>query len=397
MTEPYLLKAWPAMKASPPYQGFECGPIRPPSEADSLCLRITRNCPWNRCTFCPVYKDEKFSLRPVADVIQDIETLFRHTQTLRALTEEDRSVATEAGRSLLSTLAAHEPVSFRAAYRWFCSGMESVFLQDADSLVMKADRLIQILEHLKRRFPQIRRITSYARSHTLARKKASELQALREAGLNRLHIGLESGSDAVLARVRKGATKALHIRAGQQIKAAGIELSEYYMPGLGGQELAREHALESADALNQINPDFIRLRTLMILPQAPLFKESQAGRFNKSTEVGVVEEIVCFLEQLQGITSTLTSDHFLNLFPEVDGRLPEAKERILPTLRRFLNADPERQRWYQVGRRMGLLSRFQQLDESRIAAQIRAACTELGVSAANVDAISYALLLQQGL
>jgi len=385
------------MKASPPYQGFECGPIRPPSEADSLCLRITRNCPWNRCTFCPVYKDETFSLRPVEDVIQDIEILFRHTQRLRAITEEHGSVYTAASQAWFAALAPHEQASFRAAQQWFCSGMESVFLQDADSLVMKAAQLIQILAHLKRRFPQLRRITSYARSHTLARKKATELQALREAGLNRIHIGLESGSDAVLARVSKGATKASHIRAGQQVKAAGIELSEYYMPGLGGQDLAREHAVESADALNQINPDFIRLRTLAILPQAPLFEAYRAGRFKKSTEVSVVEETVLFLEHLQGITSTLTSDHSLNLFPEVDGRLLEHKERMLHTLRRFLGADPERQRWYQVGRRLGLLSRFQQLEEPQVAAQARAACTELGVTAANVEAICHALLLQQGL
>ncbi len=385
------------MKKNLPYEGIEQGPIRPPSEADSLCLRITRNCHWNRCTFCPVYKGETFSLRPVEDVIQDIDIIFKHTETLRALTEDTGRLPVEVIRKLRYGLEPAEQLGFRVALNWFLTGMESVFLQDANSLIIKPVNLLKILNHLKRRFPQIRRITSYARSQTVAKLKDSDLQAIHEAGLNRLHIGFESGSDRVLTRVNKGATKALHIVAGNKAKAAGMELSEYYMPGLGGQDLSQEHALESADALNQINPDFIRIRSLSIPPQTPLSEEYQAGRFKKCTNVMMVAEIVLFLETLQNITSTITSDHFLNLFSEVEGRLPEDQEKMLGILRDFLNADPEKQRLYQVGRRMGFLSRLNLLDDPQIWAQTQAVCCELGVTADNVDDISDAILLQHGL
>jgi hypothetical protein len=385
------------MKKNLPYQGLEQGPIRPPSEADSLCLRITRNCHWNRCTFCPVYKGETFSLRSAEDVIQDIDTIFRHTETLRTLMEDTGQLPVEVIRKLRHDLAPTEQLGFRVALNWFLAGMESVFLQDANSLIIKTVNLLKILNHLKQRFPQIRRITSYARSQTVAKLNNTDLRAIREAGLNRLHIGFESGSDRVLALVNKGATKALHIVAGNKAKAAGMELSEYYMPGLGGQDLSREHALESADALNQMNPDFIRIRSLAISPQASLFEDYQTGRFKKCTDTMIIGELGLFLENLQNITSTITSDHFLNLFPEVEGRLPEDREKMVGILREFLNADPEKQRLYQVGRRMGFLSRFNLLDDPLIWAQTQAVCCELGVTADNVDDVSEAILLQHGL
>ena len=185
----------------------------------------------------------------------------------------------------------------------------------------------------------VKRITSYSRSDTIDRMSADDLRALREAGLNRIHIGMESGCDEVLTMMHKGATKELHVRAGLKVKAAGMELSEYYMPGLGGCDLWREHAQDTADAMNRINPDFIRLRTLAIPERAPLAEEVRAGRFRKCPDLLVAEEILLFLDILEGVTGYLASDHILNLFPELEGRLPDDMQRMRDLLWGFLTMD----------------------------------------------------------
>ncbi len=380
------------MKVNLPYQGVEQGPIRPPSEAHSLFIRVTRNCPWNQCTFCPLYKDEKFSIRPVEDIKRDIDTIACSIGRLRACAGKSGELTSDSIHRLYAHLKPEEQPGFEAALHWFVGGMESVFLQDANSLVVKPPRLLAVLTHLKAHFPWIRRITSYARSQTIAKIKDEDFRALREAGLNRLHIGMESGSDTVLQQVKKGATKAIHIIAGRKVIQAGMELSEYYMPGLGGQDHSREHALESADTLNRIGPHFIRLRTLAIPRATALFAEYEAGRFRKCTERMVVAETRLFLQHLDGIDSSIKSDHSLNLFPTLEGRLPQDKARLLQLLDDFLAAAPERQRLYQVGRRCGLLGQFSDLDNPAISSQIEQVCCSLGVTAANVDSITDALM-----
>ena len=227
-----------------PYGGFEQGPIRPPSEANSLLLRVTRNCPWNKCTFCGLYKGQTFSRRPLAHVLEDIKTVQGFVERL----QHQEPIAVDA-------LSWNEQLAYYAARTWVMDGCQSVFLQDSNSLIIKPRELITILEALRSAFPQVERITSYARSQTIARMAPADLAAIAAAGLNRIHIGLESGSDAVLALVKKGADAQAHIKAGVMVKQAGIELSEYYMPGLGGEALSQAHALESAAVLNQINPD----------------------------------------------------------------------------------------------------------------------------------------------
>lgn len=381
-----------AMKQILPYRGVEQGPIRPPSEANSLLLRVTRNCPWNHCAFCPIYKDAPFSLRSVEDIKKDIDAIARCIDALRRRLAADGALSIAAVRQLQQRLPPEEQTAFEPALRWLLGGMESVFLQDANSLVVKPARLLEILTHLKARFPQIRRITSYARSRTVAKIGVADLRALREAGLNRLHIGLESGSDTVLQMVKKGATQVEHITAGRKVIEAGMELSEYYMPGLGGQAYSTEHALESAATLNQINPHFIRLRSLAIPSNAPLFEDYQAGRFQPCTDIMAVAEIRLFVQQLEGIDSRLVSDHILNLLPALEGKLPRDKPKLLRVLDEFLEADAERQRLYQIGRRCGLLDRFDRLDDPTAAAQARQLCCELQVTAANVDAVTATLL-----
>ncbi len=324
------------MKEEGCYKGVETGPIRPPSEAASLMLRVTRNCPWNRCKFCGLYKGQTFSTRPVADVKQDIDIIKKHIDRIK-------NTGPQALASVMQALPKGERASFHSAVNWYRSGMDSVFLQDANTLIVKPDRLVEILTHLRHLFPEIQRITSYARSHTIARISDADMRRLAGAGLNRVHIGMESASDDVLAFVKKGVDKKTHIKAGQRIKRAGIELSEYFMPGLGGAEYSSANALETADALNHINPDFIRIRTLAVTDFSELAMDVKEGRFTPLNDVETAREILLFLEHLEGISSQIRSDHILNLFQEVEGRLPRDKETVTKPIRQFLGMPPEDQ------------------------------------------------------
>jgi len=369
------------------YNGFEQGPIRPPSEANSLLIRVTRNCPWNRCSFCPVYKRSAFSLRPVEHVIKDIDTVHKYLTALLNLAEEAR----QKGRSELDTESLYivpgERQAFNAAYHWIASGMKSIFIQDANSLIIKPSDIVEILKHIKDRFPFVERVTSYARSHTVARISDSDLSAIKAAGLNRIHIGLESGSDNVLEMMKKGVSKETQIKAGQKAKKAGFELSEYVMPGLGGVKFSTDHALETADALSQINPDFIRLRTLAIPERIDLYDEYKAGRFEKCTDVMMAKEILLFIENLNRITSIIKSDHILNLFEDVEGTLPRDREKIINVLKTFLDMPPQNQIIYQIGRRFGIFSRLSDMENSKRLENAEKACATLGITPDNVDKI----------
>ncbi len=367
------------------YQGFEQGPIRPPSEAASLLLRLTRNCPWNRCTFCPVYKHAKFSLRPVEHILQDIDCVHRQLGRLREQQQRNGALTSKVLGQLADNLDDGEQLALYAAYSWLEDGMESIFLQDANSLVLKPADLIRILERIKQRFPRVKRITSYARSQTIDRIGGQDLTALAAAGLNRIHIGMESGCDAVLQHVQKGTDKAMHIRAGKKVKLAGMELSEYVMPGLGGSRYSREHALETADALNQIDADFIRLRSLAIPDHTELFDAWQDGSFQKLGDKQVAEEILLFLDTLEGISSELKSDHILNLFQEIEGRYPEDKQKLTGVIKRFLDLPVEEQLLYQVGRRMGVFGRLADLQIPERRRRAEEACARYQVTAGNID------------
>jgi hypothetical protein len=369
------------------YNGFEQGPIRPPSEANSLLIRVTRNCPWNRCSFCPVYKRSDFSLRPLDHVIKDIDTVHKYVTDLLNLADEAR----QKGRSGIDTESLYiipgERQAFNAAYHWIACGMKSIFIQDANSLIIKPSDIVKILKHLKECFPRVERVTSYARSHTVARISDGDLYSIRAAGLNRIHIGLESGSDKVLEMIKKGVSKETQIKAGQKAKKAGFELSEYVMPGLGGVKLSADHALETADALNQINPDFIRLRTLAIPERIALYDEYKAGRFEKCTDVMMAKEILLFIENLNGITSIIKSDHILNLFEDVEGTLPQDRQKIISVLKTFLDMPPQNQITYQIGRRLGIFSRLSDMSNSKRLENAEKACATLGITPDNVDKI----------
>jgi radical SAM superfamily enzyme YgiQ (UPF0313 family) len=342
------------MKTTSREIGFEQGPIRPPSEAASLLLRLTRNCPWNQCLFCPVYKGRKFSLREVEEIKKDI-------QTAKDISDDIKALSWSLGFSgkVTDQVVSHIFTSpnysegYRSIAAWLYYGTGACFLQDADNLIMETDALVEVLKFLREKLPEITRVTTYSRSRTIARKSVEALRRIKEAGLDRVHVGLESGYDPVLKLVKKGVTAAQQIEAGQKVMAAGLELSEYVMPGLGGQALWKEHATATAEVLNQINPHFIRIRSLRIPDRVPLYGLVKEGSFKMQTDDMLAEELKLFILSLSGITSVVTSDHIMNLLEEVSGKFPEDKERMLDVIRRYQALpDPERL-IYRIGRRGG--------------------------------------------
>jgi radical SAM superfamily enzyme YgiQ (UPF0313 family) len=348
---------------------FELGPIRPPSEGQdcSLLIRVTRNCPWNRCEFCPQFKGKRFEYRSVAEVKNDIDIA-------RGLADELKSASWRLGfggeineEMLRAIIRGNSEIyqgdgdfetqqarlqSLIHLANWLNSGARTVFLQDANSLIWRTPDLVEILQYIKQTFPSVERITSYARSKTAAKKSLEELKELYQAGLSRLHIGLESGDNEVLKQMQKGVTAEEHILGGRNVVESGISLSEYVMPGLGGRWRTKEHALETARVLSEIyNPDFIRLRTLLIRPDMPLYTKLQSGEFELLPEDKVVEEINLFIQNLQ-VDSYLISDHMSNLLMEVEGKLPEDKPAILKAIDRYLGMSLPERLEFQLQRRL---------------------------------------------
>ncbi len=352
---------------------FEQGPIRPPSEARSLLLRVTRNCTWNRCEFCSTYKNQKFSKRSVEEVKNDIRAMKNIADDLRSLSRElgkGGEITREVVQHVFNLPEAYGDQP-RGIAVWLYLGGATVFLQDADSVVLPTDVLEDILLFLREQFPHVSRITSYARSKTVSRTKTVEdLVRLRQAGLNRLHIGMESGYDPLLKYVRKGVTAAEHVDAGRKIKAAGIELSEYVILGLGGRNWWKEHALGTAEALNRIDPDFIRFRSLKVLPSMELAKKVESGEFELQTEEEVVREERLLIETLEGITGTLVSDHILNLLMEVEGTFPDDKEDMLATIDRFLGLPDDRKINFRLGKRAGVYDRMDDMSNPSLYAEV---------------------------
>lgn len=306
---------------------FKTPPYRPPSEAHSLLIRATRHCPWNRCAFCyGIHWDRrKLEIRSVQDIKNDI-------LAMKALADEIHDWARKIG--------AEDHIEKVAPYSgvlWLTTeGVKTAFIGDSDSLIMKSEDLVEVLEFLYRTFPTLERVTSYARAKTVLHKSPQELQRLRRAGLTRLHLGLETGDDELLRFIDKGATAAEMIAAGRRVKEAGISLSEYVILGLGGQGRWREHALETARVLNAIDPDFIRVRTLIIFPGTPLREAVDRGEFKPLSSEGILREERLLLESLE-VHSEFVSDHVSNYLP-IEGKLPEARADMIGAIDAVLTA-----------------------------------------------------------
>ncbi|MGA2731495.1 MAG: radical SAM protein [Syntrophobacteraceae bacterium] len=357
---------------------FEQGPIRPPSEAGSLLFRFTRNCPWNKCTFCPVYKGRQFSRRSLEEIKGDIDTAAEICLELRAISSTlgyGGTITREVLENVFTSARFND--FYRQAAVWLYMGKGSVFIQDANSFVLPADVLAEAIRHLKRKIPGIERITSYARSSTLAKMSVAELGEIRKAGLDRIHIGMESGSDRVLKLVQKGVDAKRQMEAGKKVIEAGMELSEYFMPGLGGKELSEEHARESARVLNAINPHFIRLRSLRIPPSVPLFQDKRAGRFTPLSDDETVVEIRLFISLLDGVSSRVVSDHIMNLLEEVCGKLPEDRSAMLAVMDRYLGLPAEEKLIFRIGRRGGALRSLDDLNDPIMRQRLQLAMKEM--------------------
>lgn len=344
-------------------RGFEQGPIRPPSEARSLIVRVIRNCTWNRCTFCPVYKGTKSSLRPLDDVLADVDAMAAAAAVLRE-------------RGMRAVREGELP---REAYQvalFLGDGARHVFLQDADPCAVKPEKLAAVIRRVKERFPSVERVTTYGRASTLARRTESQLALLVDAGLTRVHLGLESGADEVLMAIDKGCTGGDLIAAGEKVVGAGLELCFYLMPGLGGREAAAEHVAGSARVIRAVaaaapaeRPLVVRLRTAAVVPGTPLAEREAAGEFTLPDDVEVAQEIRDLLEALGDARLELRSDHVLNLLSDLDGSLPADRGRLLAMLDEFLALPPVEQGRFAVGARLGLYrSLADRLDPDRAAA-----------------------------
>lgn len=332
---------------------FDIGVYRPPSEggSSSLLLRITRNCPWNHCNFCRMYKGRKFELRSVSDIKKDIDAVAAICDELKTISQKNMrggTINTSAAVSLLNKkpeLNDHQ--GFAVVYQWLLAGGRTVFLQDADSLIMRTDQLIEVLKYLRSTFASIHRITTYARAKTIVNKSYQDLVSIRTAGLDRLHVGLESGDDALLKMIRKGVTARSHIKAGQKALAAGFELSEYWMPGLGGNALWKQHAVNTARVLNAINPHYIRSRPFRPIPGTNMYEQVQNGSFHLCTPHEQLAELKLMLERLN-VSARVCFDHAGNYWRNREGQhlfhhdyegyqFPQEKDRVLAAVEEGLS------------------------------------------------------------
>lgn len=355
---------------------FQIGPIRPPSEANSLLLRVTENCPWNKCKFCMLYKETTFHTRPVADVKKDIDVMAEYRDRIIAhekngeydmvsLQNEYRSLTTDA-----------QKMCYQMVFTWLTEGnKQAIFLQDANTLVLRPEWLIEIISYIRLKLPEIQRITSYGRAATLANISENDYKLLRSAGLDRIHSGFESGSNAVLELIGKGGTQDDEIIGGKKVRDAGIELSIYFMPGVGGKDLSDENAIETAKVINAVNPDFVRLRTFILRTGSLMEDLRNEGKYTEQTDFAKLLEIRKMLAHVDSTKAngTLASDHIINLLQEVEGNLGTEREWMLEYIDGYIALPELERKKFQLARRIGFQAGYKQLhllqpnDQSRIA------------------------------
>jgi len=271
--------------------------FRPPAEADSLILQVDVGCPHNRCTFCGMYHDMRYRKMPL---------------------EEVESIIDEATR--------RRPSARR------------VFLADGDVMRRPFGELQQILTLLADRLPRLSRVNLYANGSSIIAKSDEELRALRSLKLHTLYMGLESGDEAVLAACRKGETAATMVEAGIRARAAGLRMSVMVLLGLGGADGSERHALETAAALNRMQPRLLSALRVTPVPGTKLYTDVESGAFCLPTEHGVVQELRYLIAALELESTVFRPNHTSNVIP-VEARLPKDKEALLLQLDRLLDSD----------------------------------------------------------
>ena len=263
---------------------------RPPSEAYSLIVQVTYGCSHNTCAFCSMYKEKRFALRPLEEVLEDYRMA-------------------------------------RQMYR----RVDKVFLADGDALVRRAEELYVILDTVRELFPECQRVTSYASPASIRIRTEEELRTLRAKGLTMVYMGLESGCDEVLTLMRKGHTAAEIVAMGQKVRSCGIALSVTAITGLGGPELLERHAVETAEAFNAMNPEYIGMLTLMVEPETPLYDWLQEGKFHLLDQPQVLRETRLLVERLDSPGSVFRMNHASN-YLVLKGTLNQDRDAMLRTI-----------------------------------------------------------------
>lgn len=331
---------------------FRIGPIRPPSEAESLLLQVTNGCTWNKCKFCQLYRHTKFKAYSADSIKADIDNMVYQAQRVEKYRNANGTWDIDGlNRELMNGTDDERQCMYMVA-NWLIGGGENVFLQDGNTTALSSGRLTDVLIYLKQAFPSIKRITSYGRAENLSRVSAEEFAELKAAGLDRIHSGFESGSDAVLKKINKGVTQQQEITAGKNVKAGGIELSIYFMPGVGGRELSEDNALGTAHVINEVNPDFVRVRTSAVKPGTGLHEDFINGEFTLCSDDEKLLEVRTVIEKADGVDTRLVSDHIINLLQKIEGSLKNDKAKLLDMIDEYLSLPDRERRLYQAARRM---------------------------------------------
>ena len=265
--------------------------FRPPSEADSFILQATLGCSWNACTYCAMYRGKRYQVRPIDEVLADIA---------------------------------------EASAR-FAEDVRHVFVADGDPLGMDLEPWESILLALSSAFPRLRRVSTYATARNLLEKSPEELKRLRELGLSLLYIGPESGDDATLRRIAKGASAAEHIEAARKAKEAGMEQSLIFLLGIGGRERSEAHARASGRLATAMDPRFLSTLTLTVVPETPISTLENQGRFELPEIPELLTELRWFVEEAHPTAAIFRSNHASNYLP-IGGRLPRDREAILAAI-----------------------------------------------------------------
>jgi len=307
-----------------------------------------------------MYKGQKFEYRSVEEIKQDITAVKVIQDKIKEISWKSGYGTNRLGEAAAMVFNSSPDEAFHHVALWLYAGGETAFLQDSNSVIMRTKELVEVIRFLKETLPSIKRVTSYGRSVAAAKKKLEELKELHQAGLSRLHIGLETGYDPLLEYMDKGVTAAKHIAGGRNVVESGISLCEYVVLGLGGKEMWREHATQTARVLNEIDPDFIRVRTLTVTDGMSLYDEVENGNFIRATDEEIVGEEKLLIEHLE-CHSNYVSDHITNLLQELEGKLPEDKGKMLASIDRFQALSPEERVNFRVGRRVGIYTELNDL------------------------------------
>lgn len=260
--------------------------FRPPAEADSLILQIDQGCPYNRCTFCGMYRGVPYQRRTREEIAGMVKAEARHQPDVRR-----------------------------------------IFLADGDVMSRPAEELQSILRLLAESFPDLARVNAYAAGRSILGKTEAELRALRDLKLQTLYMGLESGDDRTLQQVHKAETSEMMVEAGLRAQAAGLRMSVMILLGLGGRAGTAQHASATAAALNRMQPRLLSALRVVPVPGTELYEESRTGRFVQLTEREVVEELRNIVGQLKLTNTIFRANHASNVIP-IEARLSRDGARL---------------------------------------------------------------------